>query len=249
MERSVNTNQFLYLGNHSMNEIFNEDCYKTLTERNIEYHYTCFSPPDYDELNLTPIKDDNEYLDWQRKIYSELDPINNVVTIVTSLRRHKARTIPKDYHVYEIMKELGYSLITKKVWIKPIIDHKGVKLGLINNLYRYDNAIVQSFGKGKIKSKGTKRYRADNWTEDYKAEKFGNLTYTYHYPAKMISRCIENFTDEGEIVYDPFIGIGTTAVACKDLNRNYYGSEIDKKVCDVGIKRLTNYQKIRKFIK
>ena len=65
----------------------------------------------------------------------------------------------------------------------------------------------------------------------------------------MISRCIENFTDEGEIVYDPFMGIGTTAIACEDMGRNYYGSEIDKKVCDVGIKRLTNYQKIRKFIK
>tara|TARA_R110001583_G_scaffold172384_1_gene326134 strand:+ start:2571 stop:3299 length:729 start_codon:yes stop_codon:yes gene_type:complete len=240
-------NQFLYLGNHEMNEIFNEDCYKTLTERNIEYHYTCFSPPDYDELNLTPVKDDNKYLDWQELIYSELDPINNVVTIVTSLRKHNSRTIPKDYHIYEIMTGLGYDLLTKKIWIKPKIDDKGVKLGLRNNLYRYDNAIVQNFGRGKFKSKGTKRYRADNWTEDYKAEKFGDLTYTYHYPAEMIGRCIENFTDEGEVVYDPFIGIGTTAIACEDMRRNYYGSEIEKKVCDVAKNRLTNYNKIRIF--
>ena len=217
-----------------MNEIFNEDCYKTLTERNIEYHYTCFSPPDYDELNLTPIKDDNKYLDWQKKIYQELDPINNVVTIVTSLRRHQARTIPKDYHVYEIMVDLGYDLITKKVWVKPKIDRF---LGERNNLYRYDNAIVQNFGRGKIKSKGTRRYRADNWTEDYKAEKFGDVTYTYHFPETMISRCIENFTDEGEVVYDPFIGIGTTAAASYQMNRGYYGSEIDPQIHGIAEKR------------
>ena len=90
-----------------MNEIFHEDCLDTLTNRDIKYDYTCFSPPDYDELNLTPIKDDNKYLDWQKNVYSKLNPSNNVVTIVTSLRRFNARTIPKDYQVFEIMQDLG----------------------------------------------------------------------------------------------------------------------------------------------
>ena len=82
-----------------MNEIFHEDCLDTLTKRDIKYDYTCFSPPDYDELNLTPIKDDKEYLDWQKKVYSKLNPSNNVVTIVTSLRRFKARTIIASYNI------------------------------------------------------------------------------------------------------------------------------------------------------
>ena len=225
------------------NQIFNEDCLDTLTKRKIEYDYVCFSPPDYDELNLTPIKDDKEYLDWQKEIYSKLNPTNNVVTIVTSLRRFKARTIPKDYHVYEIMKDLGYYLITKKVWIKPKID---INLGERNNLYRYDNAMVQSFGRGKIKSRGTKRYRADNWTEDYKMEKFGGVSYTYHFPETMISRCIVNFTDRGDTVYDPFIGIGTTAIASYTLGRNYYGSEIDEKIYNIAHERTENLKNIAK---
>ena len=224
-----------------MNEIFHEDCLDTLTNRDIKYDYTCFSPPDYDELNLTPIKDDNEYLDWQKNVYSKLNPSNNVVTIVTSLRRFKARTIPKDYHVYEIMKDLGYKLITKKIWIKPKID---INLGERNNLYRYDYAMVQSFGRGKIKSRGTKRYRADNWTEDYKMEKFDGVRYTYHFPETMINRCIENFTDKGEVVYDPFIGIGTTAIASHNMDRKYYGSEIDKKIYDIAHKRTENLKNI-----
>ena len=226
-----------------MNEIFHEDCLDTLTKRDIKYDYVCFSPPDYDELNITPIKDDNEYLDWQKEIYSKLNPTNNVVTIVTSLRRFKARTIPKDYHVYEIMKDLGYYLITKKVWIKPKID---INLGERNNLYRYDYAMVQNFGRGKIKSRGTKRYRADNWTEDYKMEKFGGVSYTYHFPETMISRCIVNFTDRGDTVYDPFIGIGTTAIASYTLGRNYYGSEIDEKIYNIAHERTENLKNIAK---
>ena len=40
-----------------MNQIYNEDCLNTL-DRDLEYDYVCFSPPDYDELGLTPIKDE-----------------------------------------------------------------------------------------------------------------------------------------------------------------------------------------------
>ena len=224
-----------------MNEIFHEDCLDTLTNRDIKYDYTCFSPPDYDELNLTPIKDDNKYLDWQKNVYSKLNPSNNVVTIVTSLRRFNARTIPKDYQVFEIMQDLGYELITKKVWIKPKID---IKLGERNNLYRYDYAMVQNFGRGKIKSRGTKRYRADNWTEDYKSEVFEGVRYTYHFPEKMITRCICNFTHKGDTVYDPFIGIGTTAIASYNIGRNYYGSEKDKEIFNIAKKRTENLKNI-----
>ena len=225
-----------------MNEIFNEDCYKTVTKRDIGYDYVCFSPPDYDELGWTPIVDDKKYIKWQKRIYKNLKPRNGVVTIVTSLRMFKRLTIPKDVHVYHIMSELGYKLLTKKVWVKPSRD----KLFYDPvNLYRYDNAIVQSFGFGDFKSKGTKRYRVDNWTEDYKMEKFDDVKYTYHYPETMINRCIENFTDEGEVVYDPFIGIGTTAIASYNMNRNYYGSEIDKKIYRIAVNRTENLKKIK----
>jgi len=139
------------------------------------------------------------------------------------------------------MQDLGYELITKKVWIKPKID---IKLGERNNLYRYDYAMVQNFGRGKIKSRGTKRYRADNWTEDYKSEVFEGVRYTYHFPEKMITRCICNFTHKGDTVYDPFIGIGTTAIASYNIGRNYYGSEKDKEIFNIAKKRTENLKNI-----
>ena len=45
------------------NSIFNEDCLKT-TMRDIEFDYVITSPPDYEELGLTPIKDDETYIDF-----------------------------------------------------------------------------------------------------------------------------------------------------------------------------------------
>lgn len=47
-------------------------------------------------------------------------------------------------------------------------------------------------------------------------------------PIAVIRRLIELFTDEGDTVIDPCFGSGTTARACVELNRNFYGFEINK---------------------
>ena len=49
---------------------------------------------------------------------------------------------------------------------------------------------------------------------------------------------IENFSNENDLIYDPFMGSGTTALACKRNNRNYIGSEISKEYCDIANERL-----------
>lgn len=46
------------------------------------------------------------------------------------------------------------------------------------------------------------------------------------------------YTTKGQIVYDPFMGSGTTAVACKKLGLRYIGSEISKNQCEWAEKRL-----------
>tara|TARA_Y100001951_G_C11230851_1_gene234513 strand:- start:114 stop:770 length:657 start_codon:yes stop_codon:yes gene_type:complete len=216
------------------NQIFNEDCLDTLTKRKIEYDYVCFSPPDYDELDYVPIQDDKKYYDWQEKVYSKLKPKNKVVTIVVSNRRFQRKTIPKHQHITDIMKNLGYDLLAEKVW----------KKSSLINLYRYNYAFVMSYGKKGYKSKNTRLFKYDTWCHSHRPYK----GYTYNFPKEMIFRCLDNYTDEGETVYDPFMGIGTTAIACVENGRNYYGSEINEEVCKLGTKRLTNYKKISKFI-
>ena len=53
----------------------------------------------------------------------------------------------------------------------------------------------------------------------------------------LASNCIVATTDENDIVYDPYMGSGTTAMACIEYNRNYIGSELNKDYIDMGLKR------------
>lgn len=46
------------------------------------------------------------------------------------------------------------------------------------------------------------------------------------YPIALSSKCIRLFTHEGELVIDPFVGIGTTLVSAQDLNRNAVGFDL-----------------------
>lgn len=56
----------------------------------------------------------------------------------------------------------------------------------------------------------------------------------------VIERLIEIHTNENDLVYDPFMGSGTTAVACKNKNRNCIGSEIDEKYYKISLERVND---------
>jgi DNA modification methylase len=50
-------------------------------------------------------------------------------------------------------------------------------------------------------------------------------------------RPIENHTDRGEVVYDPFLGSGTTLAAAESTGRVCYGCDIDPRYVDVIVAR------------
>jgi DNA modification methylase len=58
-------------------------------------------------------------------------------------------------------------------------------------------------------------------------------------PLALARRVIELFTHRGELVLDPFNGVGTTLVAAKDLGRNAVGFDISQRYCNVSRERLT----------
>lgn len=60
------------------------------------------------------------------------------------------------------------------------------------------------------------------------------------FPTKLIQTIIQNFTEENHIIYDPFIGLGTTAIVAKSMNRKYIGSEISKEYIDIANKNIKN---------
>ena len=53
-----------------------------------------------------------------------------------------------------------------------------------------------------------------------------------------MEKLIDIHTNENDLVFDPFLGSGTTALACKNLNRNMIGSEIDEKYYKVSMERI-----------
>ena len=59
-------------------------------------------------------------------------------------------------------------------------------------------------------------------------------------PIEICEIFIKNFTQDNEIVYDPFLGSGTTAIACKKNKRNWVGSEIKGEMASIIEERLKN---------
>jgi len=58
------------------------------------------------------------------------------------------------------------------------------------------------------------------------------------FPIALPKKCVELFTHRGELVLDPFVGIGTTLVAAKDLSRNAVGFDLSQKYIDFTNERL-----------
>jgi DNA modification methylase len=58
-------------------------------------------------------------------------------------------------------------------------------------------------------------------------------------PTELIKWCLKYYSKEGDTVLDPTMGSGSTGVACKEMNRNFIGIELDKKIYSVAEKRIT----------
>lgn len=58
------------------------------------------------------------------------------------------------------------------------------------------------------------------------------------FPEELVKRCIESFTNEGDIVLDPYNGTGTTTKVAHEMNRRYIGIDISKTYCETAGKRI-----------
>lgn len=57
-------------------------------------------------------------------------------------------------------------------------------------------------------------------------------------PVELIKRFVRVSSAEGDVIFDPFMGSGTTGVACKELGRDFIGCEIDRKYYDIALERI-----------
>ena len=64
------------------------------------------------------------------------------------------------------------------------------------------------------------------------------------FPVELPRRCIKLFSFVGDTIFDPFLGSGSTLIACVETNRKGIGVEIDKNYCELAKKRLINEAEI-----
>ena len=66
----------------------------------------------------------------------------------------------------------------------------------------------------------------------------GNKKHPTEKPVDLMKLYVENSSQVGDTVLDPFMGSGSTGVACKELGRNFIGVELDKHYFDIATKRI-----------
>ena len=205
--------------------IYNDSCIITLNS-NVNYDYVLTSPPDYNELGIDPKTDDWEnFLDSWVQL---LKPTNNLVTICSSDRKSDGKIYPKHIKIIDVFEKNGWFLKKINIWVKSY------KV----NMYRMNYMNILTFAKKPFKVKNPHMVDVilDEKSPIVNGFKFGMSLLV----CKMM---IDNHTDKGQTVYDPFMGSGTTAVAALECDRLYVGSEIDEdvfKLCNERISQKNN---------
>ena len=93
-----------------------------------------------------------------------------------------------------------------------------------------------------VKDKMHPKFNSELFTlsDDWHLQRGGNRSETGHlavFPKQLPTNCILACSDIGEIVLDPFCGIGTTLEVAKKLNRKCIGIEIEEKYCEIAANR------------
>jgi len=90
------------------------------------------------------------------------------------------------------------------------------------------------------KPKKSSKFPSDVWTIPIIPQDIDHPTPK---PIKLIDVILEKFTEEDNIIFDPFIGSGTLAVSCLKNNRKFIGFEKEEKYYNIALKRIGKFDK------
>jgi DNA modification methylase len=99
---------------------------------------------------------------------------------------------------------------------------------------------MPTFGDGELAWTNSKRKSIKKITIEYNGllGKEKNRQHPTQKPLDLMLWCIDSYLQPIGLILDPFLGSGTTAVACKQLGRKCIGIEIESKYLDIAIERL-----------
>lgn len=206
-----------------------------------------------------------QYLEWMKKVLSECTRIltssGSIFWQVGTYVGEKGSHFPLDVMLFPIFLDLNLLPRNRIIWIRQHGTHAKYKFSNRHEVvmwftkshdYKFNlNAIrvPQKFPKKKNYRKGKDygKYSCDPRGKNpgdvwaFRNVKHNHEEQTEHpcqFPEDMITRIMLATTDVKDIVLDPFIGSGTTALVAKRYDRRYIGCEIIKKYVEISNQRL-----------
>jgi site-specific DNA-methyltransferase (adenine-specific)/modification methylase len=253
-----------------LNKIYNEDCLTTLKKmKDDSVNLVVTSPPYNMNLRIRRKKGRGKYEDgaWgeytSRQIVKEFSskyehfddnlPIDEYNALHTEILNELLRVSPLVFYnisivtgskrsVFKMIGDFNEQLKDIIVWDKghgqpAMAEHVlNRRTELILVFDKHDGISRQFLTAGNFQ-RGT---LDDIWLVKRQRSKLKGHGAVF--PEELVEKVLENFTDENDTIYDPFMGTGTTAVVAQNLNRNYIGSEISEKYLTVAQDRLSNPQ-------
>lgn len=204
-----------------VNKIYCGDALNLIDEMDIKPNIIIMSPPDLAETNykLTEYK---EFINTiYSKCFSKLDQ-NGILASITTDRKIDGQVYTK--HI-DIINAIGHDPYQYKIWVKS----NGVNLFILNYAH------ILFFRKSKKNTNNKiKEFYPDVW--NIELDKVDGYKNKDSFPSELVRRIILNFSNMGDVVLDPFIGTGKTALLCKQNARNYIGFEIDENNFQIALK-------------
>ena len=222
------------------NKIYNEDCLsgmKKISDNTVNCIIT--SPPYNVGLDYDEYKDNKpyyDYLSWIKDIFTEsYRVLAEDGRMCINIGDGKNGSIPTHSDFIQIAKEIGFHILTIIIWNKNTTSNRTAWGSFMSpscpSFPRCFEYILVFSKTHKLSHKGISTIEKKEFIEwsngmwSFNCESLKKIGHPAAFPVELPTRCIKLFTYEGDVVLDPFIGSGTTAVACIRENRKFIGFE------------------------
>ena len=159
--------------------------------------------------------------------------------------------IPLSDYISKIMLEIGFNMRGEIIWNKAASASPSTAWGswqsAANPILRDVHEYILVFSKGDYKrEKGEKQNSISKeqfmeWTKSIwtmNAESARRIGHPAPFPEELPNRLIQLYSFKGDIILDPFMGSGTTAVSALKTDRKFVGYDISKEYIDLAKKRI-----------